>query len=147
MPLDWQGKQKWIIDYGRQLRRKFAAHSFGFDFKAVEDKNSNWVTTYNDINDALHDIKFAIFPSLDKEYLWLFPKRQRLHKRLDEFLRMIDGVIENKRRVLKEQKESDVEENERDLLTLMIESELKGEGALTDEELKVYREYEYYVCF
>lgn len=50
----------------------------------------------------------------------------------------LDEVIQYKRDLLsKGQKNNEDLENERDLLTLMIESEQRGEGALTDEELKV----------
>ncbi|CAO3644063.1 unnamed protein product [Mucor hiemalis] len=51
---------------------------------------------------------------------------------------MLDEVIENKRNLLKEGivYNSNLLENEKDELTLMIESESIGEGLLTDEELK-----------
>jgi cytochrome P450 len=51
---------------------------------------------------------------------------------------MLDEVITSKREQLKrgDVKNDTLEENERDLLTLMIESELRGEGILSDEELK-----------
>lgn len=54
---------------------------------------------------------------------------------------MLDDVIENKRRVLKESYVSngarnEDEDAEKDLLTLMLEGELSGEGVLTDEELR-----------
>lgn len=53
---------------------------------------------------------------------------------------MLDEVIDNKRNLLKEGivYNSNLLENEKDVLTLMIESESIGEGLLTDEELKVF---------
>lgn len=52
---------------------------------------------------------------------------------------MLDEVVQKKRELLKhgQVRNNDLEENERDLLTLMLESEEKGEGALSDKELKV----------
>lgn len=68
----------------------------------------------------------------------MFPKRQHVHKKMDEFLTMLDDVIQAKRKALSEGRVTNdaLDENERDLLTLMIESENRGEGKLTDEELK-----------
>lgn len=50
---------------------------------------------------------------------------------------MMDGIIMNKRQALKNRDESQVAESERDLLTLMIEAENSGEGAMTNDELRV----------
>ncbi|GAA5801593.1 hypothetical protein HPULCUR_007041 [Helicostylum pulchrum] len=88
---------------------------FGFDFSAIRDINSHWTTLL----------------------LWLFPKRKILHEKLDIFLEKLDQVIQSKRdKLSKGHASNDDLEHERDLLTLMIESEQRGEGALTDEELK-----------
>jgi cytochrome P450 len=80
-----------------------------------------------------------VFPKLDQELLWLFPKRTMLHKKMGYFLDMLNEVVQNKRDLLEngQVNNNNLDENERDLLTLMIESEGKGEGKLTDAELKV----------
>jgi cytochrome P450 len=110
----------------------------GFDFNAIADKNNQYVKIYNDINDGMRDPKFFLFPKMDTKFLWMFPKRQELHREMDEFLEMLDGVIQNKKNALKEGAHNDsLEENEKDLLSLMIESGEKGEGILSDVELKV----------
>ncbi|ORZ03932.1 cytochrome P450, partial [Syncephalastrum racemosum] len=109
---------------------------FGFDFGAIEDKNSKWVRTYDTINEAMRDLKFLFFPVLDTYLVSLFPERQKAHKELDRFMHLLDEIIENKRNELQKQRDLGTKESERDLLTLMIESELDGEGALTNEELK-----------
>lgn len=57
---------------------------------------------------------------------------------MDRFLGMLDEVIHHKGEALAKgdvQNES-LEENERVLLTLLIESEKRGEGILSDAELK-----------
>jgi cytochrome P450 len=69
----------------------------------------------------------------------MFPKRVQIHKEMDKFINMLQSVIENKRNTLKNgnyQNEA-LEENEKDLLTLLIESEYRGEGVMTNEELMV----------
>ncbi|GAA5814312.1 hypothetical protein MFLAVUS_007806 [Mucor flavus] len=112
---------------------------FGFDFDAVRNNSNNkWTSMYYSLGDAFCDYKYFIFPSLDQKLLWLFPKRRELHRKLDTFMGMLDEVVQNKRKLMKQGQNTnqDLEENERDLLTLMLESEEKGEGALSNEELK-----------
>ncbi|KAJ8659175.1 hypothetical protein O0I10_005214 [Lichtheimia ornata] len=123
-----------------QMTERFALDviglaGFDFDFHAIEDPKSEWVVRYRDIMEATLNPWFVIFYNLDMKYLFLFPGRKRMHRELDIFLGMMDEVIAHKRQVLKDQ-QSKVPESERDLLTLMIEAENSGEGAMTNEELR-----------
>lgn len=70
--------------------------------------------------------------------MFLNPRRKELHGKLDEFKALINRVIEQKKKSIAEgdKKNDALAENEKDLLTLMIESEQRGEGALTNEELQ-----------
>ncbi|KAI8879152.1 cytochrome P450 [Backusella circina FSU 941] len=81
---------------------------------------------------------FFMFPMLESHFLWLFPKRRRLHRELDQFLDMMRNIIEAKRQKIENDlTQNDTwSENEKDLLTLMLESEYKGEGKMTNEELE-----------
>jgi cytochrome P450 len=80
-----------------------------------------------------------LFPVFDSNLLWLFPKRRVLHNKMTLFLEMLDEVIKNKRlSIEKGLKNEALQDNERDLLSLMIESEIDGE-TMNDEELKVKR--------
>ncbi|KAI8336744.1 cytochrome P450 [Chlamydoabsidia padenii] len=110
---------------------------FGFDFNAIADKNSPWRLVYDTVINGHRDPLFHLFPILEKHFLWMFPKRQQIHQELTKFLGMMQGIIEHKRRVLKKKDVNNdpTEDAEKDLLTLMIESELRGEGILTDQEL------------
>lgn len=85
-------------------------------------------------------------PWLERNFLWLLPERRKIHQDLDEFLEMLDEIIIHKRQVLADGSTAE-KDNEKDLLTLMIESENKGEGALTNEELKVTREKRSHFAF
>ncbi|KAI7873099.1 cytochrome P450 [Mucor mucedo] len=111
---------------------------FGFDFNALIDKDNAWVNRYNSINIGMRDPKFFVFPKLDGEYKWLFPKREKLHKELELFKEMLAGVIEHKKMAIKNNILTGApQEEEKDLLTLMIESVEEGNGILTDKELMV----------
>lgn len=110
----------------------------GFDFNAIKDDKSPWVHTYNTIMNGLQHPLHFFFPSLDQSFIWLFPSRQRIHKELTRFLDMLSEVIKKKRKDIANNVHNDsLPENEKDVLTLLIEAEQRGEGGLTDEELRV----------
>ncbi|CDS08805.1 hypothetical protein LRAMOSA10166 [Lichtheimia ramosa] len=109
---------------------------FGFDFHAVEDSNSEWLIRYSRIAIETVNPWFSIFYSLDQKYRFLFPSRVEIHHEMDIMRNMMDEIIMNKRQALKNRDESQVAESERDLLTLMIEAENSGEGAMTNDELR-----------
>lgn len=76
-----------------------------------------------------------LLPKLEQDYLWLFPKRKREFKTLDKWRGALLQVVENKRKEMKEHTNQEIEESEKDILTLMLENELCGEGVLTNEEI------------
>lgn len=67
--------------------------------------------------------------------LGLNPSRRARHRDLEQFMALLDDIIEQRRKTIRAQKFNNVKESDRDLLTLMIEN--AGEGGLTNEELKV----------
>jgi cytochrome P450 len=94
---------------------------FGFDFNAIETPDGEWVTTYNAIADNIADFQFLFFPTFDTTLLNLFPARQKQHKNVEKMDKLFYSIIEHKKKALSKAK-SDVEEGEKDLLTLMIEA-------------------------
>lgn len=108
---------------------------FDFDFNAVVDEKSEWKLIYDEVNNSLTNPLYIFFPILETKLLWLFPKRQKSHQTLVKWQNMLTSMIEKKRQSLKENIDNGIEEAEKDLLTLMIESEFRGEGVLTNEEL------------
>ncbi|RUS18930.1 cytochrome P450 [Endogone sp. FLAS-F59071] len=110
---------------------------FGFDFNSIDAENS-WASTYNQIMAGASEPLFAIFPILEKHFLWAFPKRRELHKKMDRLDSLFMEVIENKKRTIqREGAELSGDDNEKDLLTLMIEAnETEKLGGLSDLELR-----------
>jgi cytochrome P450 len=104
------------------------------------DKDNHWVNTYHSVMQGIFKPMYFIFPVIEKRLLWLFPKRKRVHDDLNRFLSMIDTIIADKRKKIHDGKNSNdvLAENEKDLLTLMLENEMNGDGSMTNEELKVY---------
>jgi cytochrome P450 len=115
---------------------------FGFDFHALENKNNEWVENYDSIKEGMLDPFFLVFPFLDTTLLSWFPKRQQIHRKLDKFLEMLGGIIEERRASLKQAKMDNnsgdsVDVQDRDLLTLMIECEQSENATLSNDELRV----------
>ncbi|KAI8329505.1 cytochrome P450 [Chlamydoabsidia padenii] len=122
---------------GKFTLEAIGAAGFGFDFDAILNEDSEWVKIYEGIKKGLMNPFFFLFPWLELHFLWLFPKRQEQHTLVHRFHAMLDNVIENKRRLLQQQGGKDaIDTADKDILTLMLEGELSGEGALTNEELK-----------
>lgn len=128
--------------------------SVDFKFNSLQDSTSEYVTRYEKIIEAVMDPLFYFFPALDTDYLWLFPKRQEIHKELEIFLDMVREIIMKKRQTLTEQKRlkelavsngeavGDVERtSDKDILTLLIESadteENKDISEISDDMLLV----------
>jgi len=110
---------------------------FGFEFNATNTPDGEWVKTYNDVAENIGDFKYLFFPTLDTTFLGLFPERQKKHESLNKLNKLFDEIIEHKKSELAKGT-SKVEENEKDLLTLMIEAGNgdNGKEALTSEELR-----------
>jgi cytochrome P450 len=84
------------------------------------------------------DAFFLFFPIFDTKYLDLFKKRKQIHDNLSEFLQNLDNIIESRRQAISENTHTSGPEGEKDLLTLMIESEMRQDGTvLSNEELRV----------
>ncbi|CAO3650329.1 unnamed protein product [Cunninghamella blakesleeana] len=112
--------------------------SFGFNFNSLVDNENKWITYYNSVKDGMLNPFFLIFHSLDTTYLRYFPKRQKIHDNLTAFLSLMDSMIDKKRKELNDKSNEDLpkDQNERDILTLMLESEKDEDVALSNEELR-----------
>ncbi|CAO3646117.1 unnamed protein product [Cunninghamella blakesleeana] len=131
--------ESFTIDFNNLMERFtldiIGQAGFGFNFNSVKDKNSPWRTVYDTIMTGHRNPFHTMFPVVEKYFLWMLPKRQRIHQQTLEFVDMLQTVIDNKRALLKDKNIDEIPESEKDLLTLMLEGELRGEGVLTDREL------------
>lgn len=70
----------------------------------------------------------------------MFPSRVEIHQNVDVFLSKIAEIIEDKRTAVPINGYANtVDDNEKDLCTLMIEAEASLGGRLTNEEMMVRR--------
>ncbi|KAI9493100.1 cytochrome P450 [Zychaea mexicana] len=122
--------QRWALDV-------LGEAAFGFHFQALEDRDNEWVTRYNYIIESAQKPLYFIFPSIERHFWSWIPERRKAHQEVSKFLNMMSKMVQEKREALGKTStdQPSIRENEKDLLTLMIEAEREGQGRLTDEEL------------
>ncbi|KAG2228009.1 hypothetical protein INT45_012033 [Circinella minor] len=114
---------------------KFA---FDFNFKALEDKNSVWVKTYEMAFKGFMDIIPIAYPRLDWIYRKISKERRERYNAAFELMGLLDEIADGRLKWLLKNKStiSNRPKSEKDLLTLMLEGELAGEGIWTKLELR-----------
>lgn len=116
-----------------------------FDFNSLEDPDGIYPTQYKEIIKGTRDPVFIFFPFIERRLGFLFKKSGRTKRLISEFYDMINEIVVHKRHVLEHSSVNEnLDENEKDLLTLMIEAELQGEGALSNDELMVRNIFTYF---
>ncbi|KAI8146538.1 cytochrome P450 [Fennellomyces sp. T-0311] len=116
--------QRWALDI-------LGESAFGFHFNALNDQTNEWVTRYNFLVSSAQKPLYFMFPSIERNFKNWIPERRKVHEELTLFLSKINAIAEQKRLEL-----TDAQDGEKDLLTLMIQAEIEGQGRLSDEELQ-----------
>lgn len=83
------------------------------------------------------DPLFNIFPSLDFIMRHIYPTRIRGIEAVTKLNAKFDELARKKRIEIQKGVYANVPDSQKDVLTLMLESEKKGESMKTDEELRV----------
>ncbi|KAL0082486.1 hypothetical protein J3Q64DRAFT_1850277 [Phycomyces blakesleeanus] len=121
--------KKWTLD-------TLGSAVFDFDFESLTKPNNEWTSIYYEINASLFVPIFNILPVLEKSFLWMFPKRKRVHDKMTKLKDMMRQVIIQKQARLKENKPNpNLKDTEKDLLTLLLESENEGHEPMSEDEL------------
>lgn len=111
----------------------------GFNADAIGNPDSEWVHLFTDAMAAAFDPFFYLFPVFDTTLLWMFPRRAKLHQGAEQLLKPIEDIIVEKKEKLRQGITSSLENNEKDLCTLVLEAEMDGSGGgLTIDEIKVF---------
>ncbi|KAI9484150.1 MAG: cytochrome P450 [Benjaminiella poitrasii] len=122
--------ERWTLD-------AIGISGFDFDFNALGDKHNKWVDYYDSVKDGMSHPFYIFFPAFDTTFLHLFKKRKAVHDKLDRFLENMDNIINEKRKIVQERIQTNTNDEDKDLLTLMIESELTDEGEkMSNDELR-----------
>ncbi|KAI8143755.1 cytochrome P450 [Fennellomyces sp. T-0311] len=110
--------------------------AFDFDFHALKDENSVWVKTYSQVLESFMEFIPLIFPKIDYVYRSISPARNERYHSAFKLIKLLNDLADKKRAALAEKSDlDDIPQSEKDLLTLMLEAQMRGEGSWTKEEL------------
>ncbi|KAI9484151.1 MAG: cytochrome P450 [Benjaminiella poitrasii] len=110
--------------------------AFGFDFQALKGDPEGWTQKYNVVVSSLFNPWVNLFAKLDFLVKYVSPQRRRVMQATSEFNQMLENLAEKRRQEIQRGDKSDIPENEKDLLTLMIEADLRDGLQITTKELR-----------
>lgn len=110
--------------------------AFGFDFQSLKGDPEGWTKTYNIFIVTLFNPWTSIFSKLDFLVKYFSAERRRIDAATDKFNSMIDDLTDKRRQDIINGLKNEIPENEKDLLTLMIEADMREGGNTSTEELR-----------
>ncbi|KAF7726767.1 cytochrome P450-dit2 [Apophysomyces ossiformis] len=110
--------------------------AFGFDFNALDEARSEWLTTYEVVREGIRSPIPLLIPRLDKYVHYFSSGRRRIMAAVDKLNGLLLDMAERKREQLIQNAMEQKEEHEKDLLTLLLEAERRGEGEASNEFLR-----------
>ncbi|KAL7327302.1 hypothetical protein PS15p_205755 [Mucor circinelloides] len=110
--------------------------AFGFDFQSLKGDPEGWTSKYNTVISTLFNPFINLFAKYDFLIRYISPERRRVIKATDEFNVMLSNLADKRRQEILNGEKKDMAENEKDLLTLMIEADIREGVEITTTELR-----------
>ncbi|OAC99501.1 CYP509 protein [Mucor lusitanicus CBS 277.49] len=111
--------------------------AFGFDFQSLNGDTEGWTETYNIVITSLFNPYVNIFAKVDFLMKYISPERRRINRATTRFNDMLQGLADTRRQEILNGETKDVLEHEKDLLTLMIEADIRDGSETLTTELRV----------
>ena len=108
-----------------------------FDFKALLGDPDGWTKTYDTIMKSLFDPWIFLFSNIDFILQDILPSRRQSTAAVIKFNKMLIDMAERRRQEIQRGEKKAVPDNEKDLLTLLIEADLEEGNTATNDELRV----------
>lgn len=96
-----------------------------------------WTDTYNIVITSLFNPYVNIFAKIDFLMKYISPERRRINRATIRFNNMLQDLADTRRQEIVNGETEGVPENEKDLLTLMIEADIRDGSETTTTELRV----------
>lgn len=96
-----------------------------------------WTSTYETVISSLFNPWLNIFAKVDFLFKYVSPQRRKVIKATTRFNEMLQNLIERRRTEILEGNTAGVPEGEKDLLTLMIEADIRENSETSTQELRV----------
>ena len=103
----------------------------------MEGDPEKWGEVYHLVNKQLNDPIEFIFSKHVPLLHRILPEKRRAHAALAKLNAKFDEIVRQRRAELESGALDNVPENEKDLITLMLEAEKRGEAIVTEEQLRV----------
>ncbi|KAG1046989.1 hypothetical protein G6F43_010543 [Rhizopus delemar] len=107
-----------------------------FEFKALQGDPDHWTSTYRLVMLTLFDPILNVFSALERLLVYVYPKRRRSANAVAKLNAKFDRLIDKKREELQNGVFSNKPDNEKDLVTLMLEAGMQEDISITNEELR-----------
>lgn len=111
--------------------------AFGFNFQSLKGDPEGWTSKYNIVVSALFNPFVNLFAKYDFLIKYISPERRRVIKATDEFNLMLSDLADKRRQEILDGETKDIPDHEKDLLTLMIEADIREGIKTTTTELRV----------
>lgn len=118
--------------------------AFGFDFQSLKGDPEGWTSKYNIVVSTLFNPFVNVFAKFDFLIKYVSPERRRIIKATDEFSLMLSNLADKRRQEILDGKKKDIPDQEKDLLTLMIEADIREGIKTTTTELRVCITYSFF---
>ncbi|KAI9264720.1 cytochrome P450 [Sporodiniella umbellata] len=109
---------------------------FEFDFQALRGDPDQWASIYTTVVESLFDPISSVFSSFERLLVYLYPKRRRGLEAVKKLNQKFDQLTQEKRINIQKGLFSQKPSCEKDLLTLMLETEKDAENPISAEELR-----------
>ncbi|KAG1456491.1 hypothetical protein G6F46_010258 [Rhizopus delemar] len=109
---------------------------FGFDFKALKGDPDEWTKVFRQGIQVAMDPFLNVLSPLYSVLSFIFPEKRRQMKAVIKLNGKMDQMIKQKHTEVLSGAYSDIPENEKDLVVLMLEAERRGEGITNDLQLR-----------
>ncbi|KAI8146535.1 cytochrome P450 [Fennellomyces sp. T-0311] len=109
---------------------------FGCSLGTLVDDQSEWVVRFERIAHVVQNPVYFVIPFVERNLKSFIPELAKAHQEMTVYADMINEVVRQKRKAMMTQNLNDVENQEKDLLTLMIEASMQGNEHFSDEEFQ-----------
>ncbi|KAI8091152.1 cytochrome P450 [Gilbertella persicaria] len=109
---------------------------FAFDFQSLTGDPEGWSKTYNVVIRSLFNPWVNVFAKIDFILYTIMPSKRESYHAVIKFNKMLVNMADKRRQEIYDGQKSNLPESEKDLLTLMIEAELREGVTTTSQELR-----------
>ncbi|KAG1539620.1 hypothetical protein G6F47_012519 [Rhizopus delemar] len=109
---------------------------FDFDFKALQGDPDHWTSIYRLVTRSIFDPISYVCSAMENFLTYTYPTKRKGFNAVVKLNAKFDRLIEKKREELQNGIFSNKPDNEKDLVTLMLEAGMQEDISITNEELR-----------